>query len=84
MNVSLDQMTEQRIQREMERGHFHSPEEVIAQALSLLEEQQEWLLSNRDDIRDRIEASFEQVQRGEYLSGDDARSKLAAMKKTTH
>ena len=38
MAITLDPATEQRTQRELDRGHYGSPAEVIAQALDLLEE----------------------------------------------
>ena len=41
MAITLDPATEQRIQRELDRGHYASPAEVIAQALDLLEAEQE-------------------------------------------
>jgi Arc/MetJ-type ribon-helix-helix transcriptional regulator len=37
MAFTLNPATEQRIERELERGHYASPDEVIAQALDLLE-----------------------------------------------
>jgi Arc/MetJ-type ribon-helix-helix transcriptional regulator len=43
MILTLDPATEQRIQREMERGHYREPAEVIAHALNLLQAEEEWL-----------------------------------------
>ena len=43
MNLALDPATEERIQRELERGHYSEPAEVIAHALNLLQAEEEWL-----------------------------------------
>ena len=80
MNVSVDETSEQRIRREIELGHFQNPEDVIAHALELLVDEETWLNENRDQIRLKIERSFAQIERGEGVSGDEARRILAARK----
>ncbi|HZD50963.1 MAG TPA: hypothetical protein VE178_19625 [Silvibacterium sp.] len=80
MNVSIDEASEQRIRREIELGHFTNPEEVIAHALELLDAQETWLRENQDQIRLKIERSFSQIERGEGVSGEEARRILAARK----
>jgi Arc/MetJ-type ribon-helix-helix transcriptional regulator len=40
MNLILDSTSEQRIQREIDRGHYHEPSQVVAHALALLEERE--------------------------------------------
>jgi Arc/MetJ-type ribon-helix-helix transcriptional regulator len=84
MSISLDRVNEERIQREINRGHFRDPQEVIARALDLLEAQEEWLLENKAEISRKIEASFEQMERGEYVSGAEARQLLAEHKQGKH
>ena len=80
MNISVDEASEQRIRREIELGHFKNPEEVIAHALELLDAQETWLRENRDLIGLKIERSFSQIERGEGVSGEEARRILAAKK----
>jgi len=80
MNISVDEASEQRIRREIELGHFTNPEEVIAHALELLDDQETWLRENRDQIRLKIERSFSQVQRGEGVSAEEAKRILAVRK----
>jgi len=77
MAITLDPATELRIQRELDRGHYASPAEVIAQALDLLEAEHEWLTDNRQAIHDHIEESFEAVARGETYTPEQARAILA-------
>jgi Arc/MetJ-type ribon-helix-helix transcriptional regulator len=82
MNISVDEASKQRIQREINLGHFNDPEEVIAHALELLDSQEDWLKENRDEIQLKIERSFSQIERGEGISGDEARRMLAARKQS--
>ena len=55
MNFALEDRNQQRIQREIDRGHFREPAEVIAHALDLLESQEDWLMRNREAISERLE-----------------------------
>jgi antitoxin ParD1/3/4 len=80
MDISVDETSEQRIRREIELGHFRNPQEVIAHALELLDEQEGWLHENRDQIKLKIERSFSQIERGEGVPGEEARRILAARK----
>jgi len=50
MNLTLDPPTEQRIQRELARGPYREPSELINHALDLFDAQEDWLLRNRDAI----------------------------------
>ena len=77
MNLALDPASEQVIQRELERGHFATPAEVVASALRLLNLQEDWLHENREAINQRLELSFEQSRNGETHSPEQARQILA-------
>jgi len=77
MAITLDPATEQRIQRELERGHYNSPAEVIAQALDLLEAEQEWLQIGKSALNQRLEQSMAQIDRGEGIPGDQLLHVLA-------
>jgi putative addiction module CopG family antidote len=72
MTVTLDPQLERRIQREMERGHYREPSEVISHALNLLDAQEDWLLRNRDAIDERLAESMAEAERGEVYSADEA------------
>jgi Arc/MetJ-type ribon-helix-helix transcriptional regulator len=65
MAITLDPATEQRTQRELDRGRHGSPAEVIAQALDLLEAEQEWLKISKSALNQRLEQSMAQIDRGE-------------------
>ena len=77
MNLTLDPATEQRIQREIDLGHYREPAEVIARAVALLEAEQNWLLQNKDAINQRLEESMAQAARGETCTAEEARRTLA-------
>jgi Arc/MetJ-type ribon-helix-helix transcriptional regulator len=64
MNLTLDPATEQRIQREIDLGHYRDPTEVVARAVSLLEAEENWLLENKDALNQRLEESMAQIKRG--------------------
>jgi Arc/MetJ-type ribon-helix-helix transcriptional regulator len=72
MSLALDPQTEQRIQRHIDRGHFHDSAEVIAHALNLLDAQEEWFSRNREAISERIEESAAQAERGEVYTAEEA------------
>jgi antitoxin ParD1/3/4 len=70
MNLVLDPETEQRIQREMERGHYREPAEVIAHALNLLQAEEEWLEMSKPALNARLQESMAQIERGEGIAGE--------------
>jgi Arc/MetJ-type ribon-helix-helix transcriptional regulator len=70
MNLALDAATEQRIQLELDRGHYSEPSDVIAHALNLLHAEQEWLETNKVALNARLEESVAQIERGEGIPGD--------------
>jgi Arc/MetJ-type ribon-helix-helix transcriptional regulator len=80
MSLALDPAAEARIRRELDRGRFREPAEVIAHALDLLEAEEaaeDWLLRNRDAVNQRLDVSFAQSERGESYSPEEARALLA-------
>ena len=76
MDLHLDAQSEQRIQREIDLGHYREPSEVIAHALTLLEAQEDWLQRNKEAINERLEESFAQAERGELHTPEEARALL--------
>ena len=77
MNLTLDAKTEHRIQRELDRGHFREPAEVIAHALDLLDAEEAWLVNNRAALNRRLRESMAQIGRGEGIPGDQLLDYLA-------
>jgi Arc/MetJ-type ribon-helix-helix transcriptional regulator len=77
MSLVLDPATEDRIQRQLERGPYAAPAELINRALDLLEAD-DWLFQNRDAINADLEESSAQAARGEGYSPEEATALLAA------
>jgi len=80
MSLAFDPAIEQRIQRQLERGSYSDPTEVINRALDLLEAQEvaeDWLFRNKDAINQRLDESFAAAARGESYSLEDAQRILA-------
>jgi len=77
MSLVLDAATEDRIQRQLERGPYLAPAELINRALDLLEAD-DWLFQNRDAINADLDESSAQAARGEGYSPEEAMALLAA------
>jgi hypothetical protein len=67
-----DSATEQRIRRQAELGPYTKPDEVEDRALALLESQEGWIPRNRDAIREKLERSWAQAERGELYTPEEA------------
>ena len=77
MAITLDAAIEQRIQRQLDRGAYRKPEELIAHALDLIEAEEDWLLRNREVIGEDLDESFTQAARGEGYSLEETKALLA-------
>ncbi len=78
MTITLDAATEQRIQRELARGNYRDPAELISHALDLVAAEEDWLLRNRDVINRDLDESFAQSERGEGFAEEDLRARMVA------
>ena len=78
MTLALDPAAEQIIQRELARGHYREPADVIAHALKLLEAERQWLETSKPALNARLEESIAQIDRGEGIPGDQILDVLAA------
>ncbi len=63
MNLTLDDATAKRTERQLARGHFREPAEVVAYALALLEDQEDWLLRDQDAKNLRLDESHARIER---------------------
>jgi Arc/MetJ-type ribon-helix-helix transcriptional regulator len=73
MTVTLDPVSEKRIQDELAKGRYRAPVEVIAHALDLLEAERGGL----EALATRLQHSFDQSERGETYTPQEARALLA-------
>ena len=81
MNIEIhDAALEARIKKQLQATGSASVEEVLVRLLETQEEQDRWLLENRDAINANIRQGVDQLDRGEGIPEDQLDSYLAKMK----
>ena len=81
MNIEIrDAAIEARIQRQLQATGSASVEEVLLRLLETQEEQDRWLLENREANNAKIRRGIEQLDRGEGIPEDRLDAYLAELK----
>ena len=81
MNIEIrDAKLEARIQRQLQSTASGSLEEVLLRLLETQEEQDRWLLENRQANNAKIRRGIEQLDRGEGILEDQLDDYLAKLK----
>jgi Arc/MetJ-type ribon-helix-helix transcriptional regulator len=80
MDITLRPEHQKAIAKAIESGAYQSPDDVIARALDVLRDEEDWLQENRNEIADKIEKAFAQFERGEYFSPDQSRADMEKRK----
>lgn len=81
MNIEIhDAALEARIQRQIQTTGSGSVEEALLRLLETQEEQDRWLLENRDAINSKIRRGIEQLDRGEGIPEDQLDAYLENLK----
>jgi hypothetical protein len=75
-----DAALEARIQKQLEATGSGSVEELLQRLLETQEEQDRWLLENREGIKAKIQRGLDQLDRGEGIPEDRLDSFLANLK----
>jgi antitoxin ParD1/3/4 len=71
MNISLTPEQEKFIDLQIKSGSYSSPDEVIAQALQLLEENYHQSVEQRlEELRQKIASANEQIANGQLTDGE--------------
>jgi hypothetical protein len=71
MNIEIhNSALEARIQKQLQATDSGSVEEMLSRLLETQEEQDRWLLDNRQAINTKIRRGLEQLDRGEGISED--------------
>jgi hypothetical protein len=78
-----DAALEARIQKQLQATGSGSVEEVLLRLLETQEEQDRWLLENREAIDAKIRRGIEQLDRGEGVLEDQLDAHLAKLKNRT-
>jgi len=81
MNIEIrDAALQARIQKQIEATGSGSAEELLARLLQTQEEQDRWLLENREAIAAKIRRGIEQLDRGEGIPEDQLDAHLKSLK----
>ena len=84
MNIEIhDPALEARIQKQIQATDSGSVEEVLVRLLETQEEQDRWLLENRETIDAKIKRGIEQLERSEGIPEDQLDAHLANLKSQT-
>lgn len=81
MEIRLRPELEALIQQDVERGAYQTVDEYIEHAVSMLHEQEAWLVAHRTEIESKIAEGYAAAQRGELLEPEEVRSRLNAIKR---
>ncbi len=83
MNIEIrDAALEARIQKQLQATGSRSVEEVLLRLLETQEEQDRWLLENREAINAKIKRGIDQLDRGEGIPEDKLDAYLTDLKTT--
>jgi antitoxin ParD1/3/4 len=69
---SLPDEVKELVRAQIEAGHFQSVDEVVCEALRLLQEREELFASQRDALRAQIAEGVAAEERGEFRDGREA------------
>ncbi len=84
MNIEIhDAALEARIQKLLQATGSDSVEEVLLRLVESQEEQDRWLLENRDSVNAKIRTGIDQLDRGEGIPEDQLDAHLARLKRQT-
>lgn len=76
MTVELSPKLEALLKEKLETGRYQSADEIMREALQLLDEQDRFLTLQRDDIRSKIREGQESLRRNEGVDGESAFDRL--------
>ena len=81
MHIEIqDTAVQARIRRQMHATGATTAEEAVIRLLDAQEEQDRWLLENRETINAKIQRGIEQLERGEGIPDEELDARLAKLK----
>jgi predicted transcriptional regulator len=81
MNIEIrDAALQARIQKQMQATGSENPHEVLLRLLETQEEQDRWLLENREAINDKLRRGIAELDRGEGIPEGELDSYLKELK----
>jgi antitoxin ParD1/3/4 len=78
MTIHLDQETQQRIDEELRSGRYSSASEVVRDALQLVAERNQLLLSRKDEIGQQIAKGLQSLRLGQGVDGEAVFDRIEA------
>jgi Arc/MetJ-type ribon-helix-helix transcriptional regulator len=81
MDIRLRPEIEAMIRKNVERGPYKTPEEVIERAISEFHEREEWLFQHRDEIAQKIEEGWQSAQEGRLMDAEEVEAAMEIRKK---
>jgi len=70
--ASLPEEVKELVRAQIEAGHFQSVDEVVCEALHLLQEREDLFASHRDELRAQIAEGVAAEERGKLRDGEEA------------
>jgi antitoxin ParD1/3/4 len=67
MEVAIPKSLEALVRRKVEDGHYSTEEEVVADALRLMQVRDEIVAMKRDRLRDALERGYEDIAAGRVI-----------------
>jgi Arc/MetJ-type ribon-helix-helix transcriptional regulator len=80
MPITLRREHEELIAKAMQTGAYRDPDDVIGRALEMLHSEDQWIDEHKDEIAEKIERAFAQLERGEFFSPEESRADMARRK----
>jgi antitoxin ParD1/3/4 len=80
MEIRLSPELAQIVESDVANGRYASVEEYVEEAVGLLHEREEWFAESSAEEKAKLEASWQEAQRGELMSLDDVRSEMESTK----
>lgn len=81
MTFHLRPELEELIKQDIQRGAYQSVDEYLERAISMLHEQETWLVEHRSEISARVDAGYAAAQRGDLIDSDQVQLTLEEKKR---
>jgi antitoxin ParD1/3/4 len=69
------------IEKDIQRGPYRSANDYVEQAVRLLHAQEEWFAENRDEIAAKVQAGWDEAERGDLVDVEDVRRAMQQFKR---
>jgi putative addiction module CopG family antidote len=78
VNIRLRPEIAELIKQDIQCGAYQSVDEFVEHAVSMLHEQEAWLVENCEEIRAKIADGYVSAQHGELIDASDVRAHMEA------